>query len=252
MSKEIREALHAIGITGSQVDIYISILKHPLVSVVELSKITGKNRQQIYNDAEKLIERGLLERTNKIKRKYLASTPSKILDLAKDNEIRAVETLEKISEVIPYLENIMGNYKTNISTKFYEGDMQITEAYQKELAVSKNTQVLSLVGEIEEVFEMFPEDYWEKWHRKFVKNGSNSRMIVNDTKTARKSSEYDLKYKRETRYIVGFKLKINIDVFGNNVLLVSFRDKFAIWIESEIVASSYRTMFETIWNIAKS
>lgn len=252
MTKTIRETLKSIGITDSQSDVYLAILKHPAASVLELARITGKNRQQIYNDAEKLMELGLLEKTNKQKRKYIASNPEKILEIAQERKERAEETVQKISKLMPEIEDVAKSYKTQIFTKFYEGDLQIAQAFEKECTVSMGQTVYTICGEIDEAFQSFPEDFWQKWYKKFnKKKGSAVKMIVTDTPVGRRSSEqYDASYNRECRFIKNFQVKVNIEIFGDHVLLVAFKDKFAVLIESAIVAASYRALFDTLWKQA--
>ncbi len=252
MNKTLRETLKSIDVTDSQAEVYLAILKHPAASVLELSRATGKNRQQIYNDAEKLMEIGLLEKTNKQKRKYIANDPKRILEIAQDRQDKAQDIVKKIAQIMPEMESVAKSYKTQISTKFYEGDLQIAQAFDKERVMASGQTVLTVCGEVDEAFKTFPEEFWQKWYKKFVtKKGSFVKMIVSDTPLGRQSSaQFDKVYKRECRFIKGFPVKINIEIFGDTVLLVSFKDKFAVWIESAVVAASYRVLFDTIWHTA--
>lgn len=251
MDKDIKKALQDIGLSDSQALTYTAILKNPLSSVADVAKIIGKNRQQIYNDAERLSEMGLLERTSKNKRKYIVSGLEKIVEIAKEREDKAKEVLGKVSQMVPELQKVAGSYRTAFKTKFYEGERGMDEAYAYELRISKGETLLSLVGEIEEVFEIFPEEYWKKWNARFRKQGSNCKMLVSNTKAARETVKNDKSYGRDTRFIEGFGLKATIDVVKNTVLIVSYKDRFALVIESEVVASSYRIMFETLWKLGK-
>ena len=76
-------------------------------------------------------------------------------------------------------------------------------------------------------------------------------MLVHNSDIAHKTAKNDKKYKRETRWLENFSLKINIDIFDNTVLVVSFHDEIAIWIESHMLAQSYRIMFNTLWELSK-
>lgn len=251
MKKELKSILLEIGITHSQVLTYFGFLENPLRSVLEISKILGLNRQQIYNDAEKLVQLGLLERTSKTKRRYLAGNPLKIKEILKEREEKANLLLKDVETIIPLLQNSISQYKTFVRTKFYEGEQELKEAYADELLLAKGSVVLSLVGDISETYDMFPVSFWDSWNRKFVKNGGSSRMIINNSFEAQKIPLYDPHYKRETRHIKDFNLKINIDIFNDSVLLVSFKDKIALSIQSNIIASSYKILFETLWSFAK-
>jgi hypothetical protein len=77
-------------------------------------------------------------------------------------------------------------------------------------------------------------------------------MLVHYSQTAKEAAEHDLKYKRESKYLHQFPLKVNIDIFNNTVLIVSFEDEFAVWIDSGVLAHSYRILFQSLWGQAKS
>ncbi|MDO8482311.1 MAG: helix-turn-helix domain-containing protein [bacterium] len=245
------EPLFELGLTKTQGIIYLSVLRHGVQSVLELSKTTGINRQQIYEESEKLLNLGLLEITRKQRRKYIAANPSKLLKISKENIHKAEGVFEKVTASLPLLESLpkLNSRKTDVI--YFEGAEKIREAYEKELDACKNTEVLSFVGSVEDIYEFFPETYWKKWNKTFVQQKSSSRMLVHKSQAAQETAEHDKEYKRETRFFDNFPLKLNIDVFNNTVLILSFYDKKAIWIESEVVANSYRIMFETFWGSAK-
>ncbi len=244
------EPLFELGLTKNQGLIYLSVLKHGVQSVLELSKITGINRQQIYEESEKLLNLGLLEITRKQRRKYIAANPNKLLKISRENVHKAEGIFERVSASLPLLESLPKADSLKADIIYFEGTVKIKEAYEKELDLCKNTEVLSFVGSIEDIHEFFPEAFWKKWNKTFVQQKSTSRMLVHKSKAAQETAEHDGEYKRETRYLDNFPMKLNIDVFNNTVLILSYLDERAIWIESDVVANSYRVMFETFWGLA--
>lgn len=75
-------------------------------------------------------------------------------------------------------------------------------------------------------------------------------MLVHNSEAARSTAKLDKEYSRETRHLKHFPLKVNIDVFNDVVFLVSFPDEFGVWLESPVLAESYRIMFNTLWELA--
>ena len=134
--------------------------------------------------------------------------------------------------------------------KYYEGIDRVKKAYKDELEVCKNTEILSAAGSIDDVFKFFPENYWDRWNKQFVNQKSTSKMLVHDSDVARKTSRFDKEYNRETRFLEYFPLKVNIDIFKNVVLIVSYYDELALWIESKILADSCRILFHSLWKTA--
>jgi sugar-specific transcriptional regulator TrmB len=246
------EILLELGLSKIQAVLYLTSLRHGVLSVLELSKLTKINRQQIYEEAQKLVDLGLYEVTRKQRRKYIAADPDRLDKVGRRQIERTEATLEKLSRMLPILEALALPKKSNVLVKYYEGMDKIREAYESELEACKNMEVLSLAGSVDDIFRFFPESYWENWNKQLVKQKSSSRMLVHASEAARKTASHDGDYGRETRYLHQFPLKVNIDVFGNTVLIVSFYDELALWIESGIVAQSYRILFDTLWPVAKS
>ncbi len=246
------EALTSIGLTKTQATIYLTALTHGMLSVLDLSKKTGIHRQQLYEACEKLVEMGLLDATSKRNRKYIPARPGKLVEFGKERATRLHEATDVVHTLLPQLEKFAVAGKANkIVTRHYEGLTRLKDAYDEELHAAKGLEIFCLGGALEDMYEFFPEHYWDKWNKKYAKNGVPSKMIVHDTPEGRKAFGFDATYKRDTRVLKDFPLKINIDVFGSNVLMVSPYDALAIWIESRVVADSYRALFEALWSKAE-
>ena len=243
--------LKKIGLSDSQIKLYLMSLEKGLLSALELSRLTKINRQQVYEQAERLAELGLYDITRKQRKKYIAADPSKLVEISKRKIGELQEASDKLLDITSILESMPPGRKNKIITRFFEGRKKVKEAYEKELTQSKNTEILSLAGLIDEIFKYFPEKYWDKWNREFAKHNSQARMLVHFSETARNFARNDEEYKVETRYLHNFPLKVNIDIFNNVVLIVSYVDELAVWIESDIVSQSYRMMFELLWQQAK-
>jgi len=248
--KEIK-TLQDLGLSDIQIKLYLTSLEKGVLSVLELSKITKINRQQIYDQAEKLVEFGLYDITRKQGRKYIPASPEKLVELSKKKIANLEKISDKLLDITAILNEIKLNKKDKIVTKHYEGLEKIKDAYAQELVYSKNTEVLSLAGLIDEIFEYFPQEFWDKWNREFAKHNSRARMLVQHSEIAMQFAKHDKEYKLETRYLNNFPLNVNIDVFDNVVLIVSYVDELAIWIESSVVSQSYRILFELLWEQAK-
>jgi len=251
ISNEQIKSLEELGLNKIQAILYLTSLHNGILSVLQLSKLTDINRQQIYQEAEKLLALGLYETTSRDKRKYLAAHPRKLLKLADEKVSDAEKVAFKLTSIIPTLETQPVSKKNKVITKYYEGLDRIKEAYDDELESSKNTEVISFAGSVDNTFEFLPESYWDKWNKKFVKSNSKSRMLVHLSEIAKHTAKKDNEFKRETRYIEHFPLEANIDIFNHTILIVSFKEEIAIWIESPILSQSYRIMFEALWIQAK-
>ena len=246
------DSLLAIGLTENQATIYLTVLHRGLISATEISRFTGINRQQVYSDTEKLIGHGLLDITRKQRRKFVAADPRALSRFAERKISEAQESASGIIKNLPFLEELRSdNSSHKIAVKYFEGMKRLRDAYTQELDACHGTEVLSFVGLVEDLYQFFPESYWKNWNKRFVAQKNTSKMLVHDSKKARETAQYDSEYHRQSRHISPFPLKVNIDVFGDTVLVVSAYDELAIWINSAIAAESYRILFQTCWSFAK-
>lgn len=245
------DPLIALGVTKNQAMIYLASLHYGLMAATDVSRVTGINRQQVYSDTEKLIEYGLLDITKKQRKKFIAADPSALVTLAEKRKAEVQNAAVGIAQSLPFLESLRSSSSHRVTIKYFEGMKRIRDAYTQELACCHDTEVLSFVGSVDDLFQFFPESYWSKWNEQFVKQKNQSKMLVHSSRQARDTAKHDEKYQRETRYIDPFPMKVNIDIFGNTTLIVSVYDELAMWIESSVVADSYRILFRTCWNHAK-
>lgn len=245
-------SLLALGLTKNQAVLYVAALKQGLVTATELARVTKINRQQIYADTEKLIELGLFDITKKKQRKFIAAAPAALMALAQKREMHAARATQTLAQHLPFLESLRSTNPAHAPIKYFEGLARIREAYLQELDLCKKTEVLSFVGSVGDLFKFFPEGFWKEWNARFVAKQNRCKMLVHDSIEARETTKHDQAYHRETRYLRSFPLKVNIDVFEHTVLIVSVYDELALWIESPIIADSYRLLFHTCWENAHS
>jgi sugar-specific transcriptional regulator TrmB len=238
----------ALGLSRFQAVLYMTSLKHGILSVLELARLTGLNRPQIYEEAQRLVELGLYEVTGKQRRKYVPANPAKLMRLGKTRLTEAEEMLAKVTALVPELEAISMPPKNKVSVRYYEGAQKVRQAFEDQLEAFKNTEGISFAGSLEEVYAHIPEASWEKWDKQLAKQNSFYRLLTHNSEAGKRMVVMDKVYKRETRWIENFPIKSNIEVFNNVVLIVSFADELAVWIESQILADSLRTIFNALWD----
>jgi sugar-specific transcriptional regulator TrmB len=250
LNEKQREILINLGLSKAQIDLYLCSLKNGVLSVLELSKLTKINRQHIYSEAEKLVELGLYQPTRKQGKKYIAASPDRLKYIAEQQARSAQKALLDIDLLVPELQAVSTSKKNKVLFKYFEGQDKIKQAYEEELKIAANTEVLSFAGSLEHIFDFFPEKYWDKWNKKLRESKSTSKMLAHHSPTALTHSKHDRDYARETRFLHNFPLKVNIDIFNTTVLIVSFEEQTAIWIDSKVLSSSYRILFNTLWQQA--
>jgi sugar-specific transcriptional regulator TrmB len=251
LTEKQKKVLYDLGLGKIQTQLYLCSLKQGVLSVLELSRLTKINRQQIYQAAEELVDLGLYDITRKRGRKYIPASASKLAVLNKKKMQGLEDNISALNALIPILENISVKNNDRVIVKYYEGLEKIKEAYQAELRASHNSEGVSFVGSLDHTYKYFPHSFWDQFNKKYVQAKNNSKMLVHYSDLALAAVKDDRKYRRETRYLNRFPLKVNIDIFNATVLLISFEEELAIWIESPVLASSCRILFYALWAQAK-
>lgn len=157
-SEKQLEILSELGLSKIQAILYLTSLKYGILSVLELSKITKINRQQIYTEAEKLVDLGIYELTRKQGKKYIPANPGNLVRVGRRKIDELENILTKVSMILPQLEALSTPKKNKVIIKYFEGMSKIREAYETELEASKNTEVLSFAGSIDNVFVSFQDE----------------------------------------------------------------------------------------------
>ena len=250
MNEKFVKLLRELNLSTTQIKVYLSVLKSGLSSVYEISKDIKVNRSQIYLDTNILTEMGLLEIGSKRVKKYLAIDPKNISKIIKSKKNKLDELENILDEVSGIYEGKKKDKFDDYDLKIFEGRSEIRDAFLFELESSKGKEVVSLVGDIEEQYDIISETFWDKWNKDHILNGGTGRMIIDNKLN---SFEY-VKNKKDslvTRGLPNFKLKINVDAWEDHSLIVAFnKNPKAVLIKNKLVADAFRQIFNKLWDSA--
>lgn len=254
MNEKFVPLLKNLDLSIGQIKIYICVLKKGLSSVYDISKFTKINRQQIYNDTNLLIEKGILELASKRPKKFLAVSPNKLSKIIEDKKIKLLELENILPEVNTYFENTNKRKDDDFEIKIYEGVSAVKKAFLLQVDSAGQHVVHSLVGDVSHQYEILPKEFWDKNNKVFKEKGGKARMIINLSdsyyKSLRESGIED--FGIETRGIKNFTLRSNFDVWGD-YLLVSTYTKVprAVVVKNKLIADGYKEIFEILWKTAE-
>lgn len=96
--RKLKKALTIIGLTELEAKVYLKLLEIKEIKVTKLSKQTKVSRTQLYPLLEKLVEKGVLKKTQKRPWVYKVVDNRELLDLLKNwkkQQIKILRELEK-------------------------------------------------------------------------------------------------------------------------------------------------------------
>ena len=100
ITSEVKKVLSDIGLTKNEIKIYLTLLQYGKASAITISKRTGIHRPNVYDNVEKLIERGIAFQTIQENRKVFNPIgPKNLLRYLRQKE-------HDLRNILPELESI--------------------------------------------------------------------------------------------------------------------------------------------------
>ncbi|OGD67342.1 hypothetical protein A2442_01075 [Candidatus Campbellbacteria bacterium RIFOXYC2_FULL_35_25] len=235
---KLEEALKEIGLNEKEAKIYLAVLEIGRGTVQSISQKAETKRPNTYVVLEDLRKKGLVSLINESEKvTYTAESPKKILE--------AQQKKEKImKENLPELLAIFNTQKEKPKVRFYESEDRLVDLYD-DIFKSKKVDIF---GSINSISASILDKIW--WSlEKVRKNKIEVREVLQADK---ESIDYAKKYSSENH-----KIKIapesvifpsdNI-LYENKLVIFSYKDiPMAVVIESDDVATTYKSMFEIMW-----
>ncbi|MHA1872829.1 MAG: TrmB family transcriptional regulator [Candidatus Heimdallarchaeaceae archaeon] len=243
------KALKQIGLTDSEVRVYLALLrKGPLTKtpIVEESKISGS---KVYEVLNKLSSKGLVSVTVKNNVKHFdAASPVKIKEYIKRKKEEIVRSEEEVEQIIPRLLNIK-------KTKFLHPDISVFygwegfgTVYEEELSRAKKGTKVYVMGASSGKNRKRMERFFSKYGRLAVKRGLDVRVIFNTSdRSYVKNIERNIG-KKYTKKFLFRKTPTEITVINDTSLITILHEEpTVIRIRNKETADSFKQYFTVLW-----
>ena len=124
------------------------------------------------------------------------------------------------------------------------------EAFEDTLS-AKNEIIGYAVGE--DIFKALTEKYVRNYFKRRIQKNISARFIAPDTPETRAVAINDAAERRTTIMVPKekFYFSMEMDIYNNKIMMASWREKFALIIESEEITNAQRKIFELAWEGAK-
>jgi len=239
------EILEDLGLTKSEINIYISLLELGSSSAGNILKKSKLQNSVVHRAINSLIEKGLINYVLEGRKKvYTATDPESFNKYIDDKK-------ERFKQILPTLKKKQLSAKELKSTTIYNGKRGIKEVYYKLINLPNVKEYNTFGGGIE-VAKFMGEKWWEGLHTKRIAKNIRSKQIYDETvkyigEKLTKKNISKVKYlpanfaQFQETLIVGEYVAIN--VFSN--------DGYSFLIKDKKVADGYKKYFEALWKIAK-
>jgi HTH-type transcriptional regulator, sugar sensing transcriptional regulator len=240
-----------LGFNSKEAGVYLALMELGPSTAAEIARKAKINRTTGYDILESLAGDGLVFLTGEAKiKKYAAESPEKVIKFL-ENKIRKItEQIGEAQNLLPQLLSIY-NAKEKPKVKFFSGGEGMKEAMEDTLTAQGEILAYA-IGD--DVLQALSEEYVKDYFKKRVAKNISIRAIGPDTEEDRAIILND-KQELRTSLLVPkdkFYFSTETDIYNNKILIASWREKFAVIIESNEIAESQKKVFELAWLGAKT
>jgi len=250
MKEQYVELLRGIGLTDSEIKVYLALLELGESSKGPIVEKSGVASSKIYELLGKLTEKGLVSTVIKSGVKYYESAPaSRILDYMRDKEKKLVEQEEELKKIIPYLESRRLVEMVGTEVQVFKGMKGAETAFNDILKELKKGEEYTVMGisKFTPHFKLFIE----KFHKKRASEGIKCKIIVNELakdigKELKKNKLTKVRYLRKELFT-----PVVFIIYNNKTLISIGLDEVFITIKSKNLTEGMKAYAEYLWEIAK-
>jgi HTH-type transcriptional regulator, sugar sensing transcriptional regulator len=239
------KVLQEIGLTESQIKVYLSLLELGLTKSGKIINKTSLASSAVYRALEELIEKGLVSFVIQSKIKYFQATdPNNILKLWDDKKL-------KLNNLIPELKE---SYKISpkTETKMYVGWKGVQNAFNYILEIlPEGSDYIAFTSATSEKSPKHAKIFFYNFQQKRLEKKYKVKLIANSYEKQIFQKRFKDLPNLRIKYVKGFAPK-GIAIFEDNLLITSFEEEkpTAVIINSKEIANSFREMFYSMWEIA--
>jgi len=245
--------LQNFGLNEKQAELYLALLQLGTADIQTVVDTTNFKRTTAYSVLEILIEKGLVHLEDKdSNRIYYAENPKKLTHLLAEENKRLLDRQKTLIEAIPELTSLYNAKLSKPRIHLYEDISGIKKIYEEMLMIKSGSEILSFESATlmkGVLLDIWMQDYTTK---RLAKNISH-RAIVEDSKFAKELQSNDKKENRQTLILPKdkFPLTNEINIFGNKIAIINFKELVGVIIESADVTNTNKSIFELAWLGAK-
>lgn len=245
--------LSDFGLNKNQSVIYTTLLQMGSGNIQEIVHKAGVKRTTAYSVLDVLADKKMASIVyKKGHRIYVAEDPRKLPDMLLIQKQEVENKQKQIKTLLPQLSSLYNPGGPKPSIRYYEGVEGIKKVMDETLETDPKRETIAY-STASDIHKYLGSDWVYGYLERRAKAGIRQRAIIEDSPMGRKHKANDAKELRQTRLVPQNKYQFNLQygVYGNKVMLISFRDLFGVIIDSKAVAETQRAIFELAWTGAE-
>lgn len=235
----MKAELKKLGLTENESKVYLALLEIGSTNAGQIIKKTKIHRNIVYDNLEKLIEKGLVSFVIIKNTKYFETTSSNEFEEYIKKQKQEVLNKEKImKQLLPEIKKKRPVERKNEATIF-KGQKGLKTILEKITKTKSEILVFGTGWGMKETMGT----YYEQWHLKLKKKKIRAKILLPKHKKGKFLKPFIARYLSEEDIIPS-----TICVYEDKVLNVMWdKEPIAILMTSDQISKSYRKYFNILW-----
>ncbi len=242
------QELIKLGFNKNEALVYLSLIKFKKADALQIIKDTKFHKNIVYDNLEKLIDKGLVTFIIEEGKKSFQLAPSNMLiQFFEEQEEEIKEKKEKAIEFSKEIDKLAKKAKIMQEAQIYRGIKGIKSFYNQTLEGGD----FYVFGAPQSSVSIMGELFWANYEIKRAKRKIHAKLIFNPS-LKEYGKTLNSKFTEIRYFNQVFEPLTETHIQDNNVaIMVWTEEPFLFLIKSKEVADSYRDFFEDMWKQAK-
>ncbi|MGV8162357.1 MAG: TrmB family transcriptional regulator [Candidatus Nanoarchaeia archaeon] len=239
--------LERLGLNKNEAKVYYVLLMKGEATAQEIVKSMGVYRNIVYDNLEKLMEKGLVSFvTDGTKRKFIAEKPQAIIEFLEGKKEQLNKEINMAHELIPQIGTILNSNHNQQNVSLFKG----ISGLKKVLAEIVQARESWCIGITNESVKILGETYWKNYNQKKKVTKTKEWLLWNsDFKNTVIGNNKNSKHKMLPKELSQVTETI---MYNNKVAIMVFTfEPIVLVIENKEIFETHRKHFEFLWKLAK-
>ena len=245
--------LRKIGLTESEIKVYLALLKLGTSSKGSLIKESKIAHSKIYEITDKLIDKGLCSTITKNGIKYfMGASPIRLRDYLSKKQEEILQEEKELEKIMPELQSYYNRMPEGVKVEVFIGWKGLETVYASLLEMAKKEEEVYIVGagtgKEEEKLELF---YTVHGRTAFTK-GLQVKVIFNESaRNYIKKIEKNIKKTYNKKFLFDYTQTEMLIFMDMTAIIIRRYEPIIVLIKDKETANSFKKYFQELWKIAK-
>jgi HTH-type transcriptional regulator, sugar sensing transcriptional regulator len=239
--------LERLGLNKNEARVYYALLIRREATAQELVKALGVYRNIVYDNLEKLAEKGLVSVfIDGTKRKFVVAQPSAVIEFLENKQQEVMNEVSNAKALVPQISDLLGTHASKQEVSLFRGIAGLKKVLS-DMVVAKESWSIGITNES---VDILGETYWKNYNAKKVALKTPQWLLWNSdfkntviSKNPRSHHRVLPKQLDQVTETIMFNSKV--------ALMVYSAEPIVIVIENAHVFALFRKQFDFLWKLSK-